>query len=138
LIKLHIATLDNPFNRVSDQIEFLKRLTINSKVSLSVSKRLKKNCLNLIFENINDDAKKTIKTFCEQNNKKVLVIMTEHIDYIKDHIRFHGEEISLSSEYMPPWTKTQRLLGLISLKKHIRCLLTLGEFPLLFSFKEIM
>lgn len=138
MIKIHIAFLDNPFNRVSDQIEFINTIIDKSKIRLSISRKLKENSLNLIFENIQGETTKQIKAFCEKNHKKVSVILTEHIDYFNEQIKFHGTELNSKSDYMCPHTKKNRLLGLFSIKNHIRYFFTLGEYPLLENFDKII
>lgn len=129
---VHIWIYNHTFSGISDQLEFFIKTFRDFGYGVSVSKFPKKNSLNFVIENFSTIRDRQILVdFCLTNKKRVSVIMTEHIDFIKNSVYFHGKNLTDSSDYMAQTTKIQRVLGLIECSKFINSLVSLGDLPTL-------
>ncbi|MCP3943378.1 MAG: hypothetical protein GY710_18095 [Desulfobacteraceae bacterium] len=121
---------------ILDQIWFLKKALIHKKISLQFSNKLVPDALNLIIENFEPPLIQKILDFCKKYNKKIGVVLTEHIDFVNGIINFNGIQVAESDDYQP--RKLLRLLGLLNLAPVTIGYFTLGDYPRLINFDKII
>lgn len=143
--KIHLCLFNiHHTNYVIDQVEFILAIFKQNGYSVSVGNNFRDDALNVLIECFDESKRKSKTTdvekiinYCEKNNKKVAVIMTEHIDYIDRKIYAYSVQVdSIDSTHYNPYIKP-RILSLLTLSPYIKYLFTLGEFPKLINFREM-
>ena len=139
-MKINLALLNNsPFD-VSYEIQSLSDLLGENSIDYGVTKSLERGALNIVIGNFNKKAVQQINEFCMETNGKIVVLMTEHIDFYQGQFVLHGKKLYEPHSYLSE-VRRQRLLDLISLKPCIYCFFRIGDFPelngLSASFTEI-
>ena len=145
--KIHVCLFNiHHINYVVDQVEFILAAFKQNGYQVTVGNEFKDDALNLLIECFDEllnknkgesDVEKIIN-YCEQNNKKVAVIMTEHIDYIDRKIHAYSVPLDKIDEtHYNPLIKP-RILSLLTISPYIKHIFTLGEFPKLKNFQEMM
>ncbi len=145
--KIHVC-LFNIFhiNYVVDQVEFVLAAFKQNGYQVSVGNEFKDDALNVLIECFDDGYKNNKKksdvakiiNYCEKNNKKVAVIMTEHIDYTDKKIYAYSVPLNqIDSTHYNSVIKT-RLLSLLTVSPYIKHIFTLGEYPKLKNFREML
>lgn len=135
--KAHLWIYNNPFYGVSDQIDFFVLSLKQRGYSVTVGKQPKIDALNVVIENFSNESAEVLINFCSLHNKKVAVIMTEHIDFINNTIYMHGEKLWTHNDYMHPHTQISRLRSLMACQQYIRTFFVLGDLPVLHEFSGI-
>ena len=111
---------------------------------LSISRHFAPHALNLVLEFFPDYSRKKIAYYCNKYQKKIAVIMTEHIDVIDDEIFFYG--LSLNNEHDERFTQymsskqsvEDRLQGIIDVVPYTAFYCRLGHLPRLQNFTKIV
>jgi hypothetical protein len=143
--KIHLCLINiHHINYVIDQLEFVLSVFKKNNYQVSVGNEFKDDALNILIECFDEIPNKStgsdiekIISYCEQNNKKVAVIMTEHIDYIGGKVYAYSVPLdNIDSTHYNPLIKS-RILSLLTLSPYIKYIFTLGEFPKLINFCEM-
>lgn len=140
-INVHLWIFNNPFNRISDQIDFFVMSLRQYGYSVSIGNSPKESALNVVIENFSGPTKSIVENFCQMTQKKVAIIMTEHFDF-HGQIFFHGEPLKIESDvhndYMDSYTQYGRTLNVFQLLPCIRCFLKLGDMPELHNISQMI
>ncbi|QSH40341.1 hypothetical protein P0136_00170 [Lentisphaerota bacterium ZTH] len=136
--KIHIWIFNHPFAGIGDQLDFFIMAMKQRGYHVTLGKQPRVNSLNVLIENFAQESFETVRDFCEKNNKKVAVIMTEHLDLISNTMRIHGEPLFNLNDYMHPHTQIARIRFLFDLAPYIECLLTLGDLPKLQNINQML
>lgn len=128
-VPIRIWTFNNPINGIADQLEFAMAVLKLEGFHVTISKRPCPKSLNIVIENIQSDSYQVINDFCESFNKKIAIIMTEHIDYVENRLFFHGKPFEAPTEYMHKYTRKNRFLHLLLSTQNISFFLRLGDLP---------
>lgn len=139
-MKFHLWIYNHSFTGVSDQIEFFVDVARDFGIDVSIGNRPSETCTNILIENFQAVNIKPVYDYVSRTKKRVVVIMTEHIDMINNLIYFHGAPIgSFSSEddYMHTPNQVDRLKTLIRVSPLISSFLTLGDLPHLNGLGEL-
>ncbi|MBU6140086.1 MAG: hypothetical protein KGP29_00820 [Proteobacteria bacterium] len=119
-----------------------------SGYNLSIGGEFRDDALNILIECFDESSKRIQKkkpgdveriiNYCESRGKKVAVIMTEHIDYIDNIIHAYSVPLGrIDKTHYNPAVK-QRILSLLTLSPYIKYIFTLGEYPKLKNFREMI
>lgn len=143
--KIHLNLFNiSHINYVTDQVEFILSIFKQNGYQVSVGNEFKDDALNILIECFdeahNQNFPKTEKVieYCKKNNKKVAVIMTEHIDFIDKKIYAYSLPINeIDKKHYNPFIN-KRIISLMAMSPYIRHFLTLGEFPKLKNFHEMI
>ena len=139
-VKFHLWIYNHSFTGVSDQIEFFVDFVRDNGIEVSIGNRPSETCTNILIENFQAVNVTPIYDYFSRTKKRVVVIMTEHIDFLDNVLYFHGAPIgSFSSEedYMHTTIQVDRLKTLIRISPLISNFLTLGDLPLLNGLSEV-
>jgi|GEM_PF-101352 len=144
--KIHLSLFNiHHINYVVDQVEFILATFKQNGYQVTVGNEFKDDALNLLIECFDEGYKNNKKkldvakiiNYCEKNNKKVAVIMTEHIDYIDKKIYAYSVPLdNIDETHYNPIIKP-RILSLLAISPHIKHIFTLGEYPKLKNFREM-
>ena len=134
---VNICILNNPFVGVSDQLEYLRCYFNENKIKFKVTRRLDPGCINIVFENFNRSTRDYLLQFYKTYNKRIIILMTEHIDFIDSQILFHGKHW-LNSNYMSVETQLKRLQNLLELTSCVSFFVTLGDLPFLKGLENMI
>ncbi|MCP3966403.1 MAG: hypothetical protein GY750_13680 [Lentisphaerae bacterium] len=135
---VHLWIFNNPFVGVSDQIEFFVMALREYGYDVTFGRHPRKTALNVIIENFDSHSYKIVKDFCETENKKIAVIMTEHLDLINGKILIHGSPLWSVNDYMAPETQISRIRFLFDLFPYLKSLFTLGDLPKLENMSQML
>ena len=135
---IRIWVFNNLFRGISDQLDYLRLSFCQQGYKVSISNKPSLTGLNVLIENFDEKTFSVVEKFSCQYSKRVAVVMTEHVDFVKGTVLFHGFPVSTPSEYMHPATKRERLLHLLLAKQYIRYFVRLGDLPELVGFEEMM
>lgn len=126
---LHLWIYNHPFHGISDQVEFFTSVFRQNGYAVSVGRRPSGSSLNVVIENFSTNSRDILINFCRNTQKRVAVIMTEHLDFIGGKIFVHGEGLWSHNDYMHPATQVNRLRNLFDCLPFIRCFFVLGDLP---------
>ena len=126
---VHLWIYNHPFCRISDQVEFLKLTLCQNGYRMSVGRRPKVDALNVVIENFSETTSEILCDFCRSTGKRVVVIMTEHLDFIGNQIYIHGDPLWQDNDYMLPETQLARIKNLMDCAPYIRSFMVLGDLP---------
>jgi hypothetical protein len=127
--EFRIWIFNNPIRGITEQLEFICLALGQHGYNVSISNRPSPSAINILIENLNEKTLPVVQQFCTTYNKKIIVVMTEHVNYVNNSIYFHGIALRHPSEYMHSLTKRARLLHLLYARNHIRCFIRLGDLP---------
>lgn len=128
---VHLWVYNHPFVGISDQVAFTVSCLRQHGYTVTVGRRPFRTSLNLVIENFSYKTRTTLVEFCRTFQKRVAVIMTEHIDWNNGRLWFHGLPIGADNDYMHPRTMINRLRCLLQCLPYIRCFMRLGDLPVL-------
>ncbi|SMF71547.1 hypothetical protein SAMN06265365_12832 [Tistlia consotensis] len=136
---VHLCLFNNPLAGVTDQVFFLEAALRNRGFAVSLSDRLRADALNLVIENYRPAAEgcnfhEAVGAFCRRFDKRVGVVMTEHIERRGREILFDGTPLE-DPGYIG--NKLSRFFGLLSQSQHAFGFFTLGPLPELETFGDI-
>lgn len=135
---VHLWLFNHPFHGISDQVDFFRLTMMQHGYKVTLGKTPRLDALNVAIENFSDKTSTILTDFCMQTNKRIAIIMTEHIDFVKQKIMIHGLPLWNKNDYMHPATQIARLKNLMSCIPHIRCFLVLGDLPKLGNFSSML
>lgn len=136
--RVHLWIYNHSFYGISDQIEFFLEAFRQHGYAVSVGRKPVKSALNVVIENFSTLTRRTLVDFCSESQKRVAVIMTEHIDFIDRDIRIHGDPLWSDNDYMHPIVQAERLRCLLSCQPYIKFLMVFGDLPELRNFNRMM
>lgn len=131
----HISPNTNDTRGVHDHILILQKFFKELEISLTVSNILNPHTLNIVIENFNESSVKVIDDFCNKYEKKVCVIMTEHLSLEENYLKYGTYKIT-DREYIG--NVDQRIFSLFTLSENTMAYFTLGELPFLSDIKKIL
>lgn len=134
--RIHLWIYNHPFSGISDQVDFFVLSLKQRGYSVTIGKQPRVDALNVVIENFSNETAEKLVNFCSTHNKKVAVIMTEHIDFINNTLYMHGEKLWTHNDYMHPYTQVARLRALMSCSQYIRAFFVLGDLPMLKNFSS--
>jgi len=126
---VHLWLYNHPFHGISDQVNFVVRVLRQNGYTVSVGRRPHRASLNIVIENFSPKDRVILVEYCRLFRKRVGVIMTEHIDFDRGQILFHGIPLDYTNDYMHPATIRARVRHLIECIPYVRCFFTLGDLP---------
>lgn len=140
--KVHLCLFNiHHIDYVVDQVEFILAVFKQNNYQITVGNDFKDDALNFLIECFDESSDKDVKkiiSYCEKNNKKVAVIMTEHIDYFDKKIYAYSVPLDeIDNSHYNPCIK-QRILSLLTISPYIKHIFTLGEYPKLNNFKDMI
>jgi hypothetical protein len=136
--RVHLWIYNHSFFGISDQIEYFVQAFRQHGYSASVGRKPVDSALNVVIENFSVQTRKALIDFCTRTRKRVAVIMTEHIDFVKHRILIHGDPLWSDNDYMHPATQVERLKCLMSCQPYIKFFMILGDLPELRNFSDMM
>ncbi len=125
----HLSPVNGDYRGVYDQINYLKYFFDTYGVSYRISNLLDPDALNLMIENFNQESVIQISNFCERYDKKIVVVMTEHLNIGDNNTLRYGIYTTSDTEYIG--NIDQRIYSLTMLSEYILSFTTIGELPLL-------
>lgn len=134
---VHLWIYNHPFHGISDQIEYFLMIMRQNGYLVSVGREPRTDALNVVIENFSEITSRTLIDFCHTSGKRVAVIMTEHLDFIKGQIYIHGDPLWSDNDYMNPVTQVARIKNLMDCVQHIRCFFILGDLPELLNVNDM-
>lgn len=136
--QIHLWTYNHLSSRISDQVDYFVQAFQQHGYCTSVGRKPAASALNVVIENFSVRTRKTLIDFCTDTQKRVAVIMTEHIDFQDRQVLVHGEPLGSPNDYMRHAAQVERLECLMSCQPYIRFFMVLGDLPQLRNFGEMM
>lgn len=97
---------------------------------VSVGKQPRPSSLNVVIEGFpSEKSRDVLLDFCRSSQKRVAVIMTEHVDFQHGQIYFHGAPLGSHNDYMHSSTILTRMMHLMECLPYLRCFFVLGDLP---------
>jgi hypothetical protein len=137
-LPIHLWIYNHSFYGISDQVEYFVGAFRQNGYTVSVGRKPADTALNVVIENFSPPSRDTLIEFCSRTQKRVAVIMTEHIDFVARRILIHGDPLWTDNDYMHPATQVERLRGLMSCQPYIAFFMVLGDLPELRNFGDMM
>jgi len=137
-VNLHLWIYNHHFHGISDQADFFVSAFRQQGYLTTVGRTPKKSALNVVIENFSDDTRDVLIKFCKNTNKRVAVIMTEHLDFIDEEILIHGETLNNSNDYMDSLVQAGRIRSLMECAPYVRCMFVLGDLPELTNMSSML
>ena len=134
---VHLWIFNHPLHGISDQIKYFTMSLNQHGYNVSVGRKPLPDALNVVIENFSDATSRTLINFCRTSGKRVAVIMTEHLDFIKNEIYIHGDPLWSDNDYMNPVTQVSRIKNLMDCVQYIRCFFVLGDLPELLNINDM-
>ncbi|NWB87267.1 hypothetical protein [Pseudomonas gingeri] len=135
---VHLWVYNHSYFGISDQIDFLVLALQQQGYPVSIGKRPSEECLNIVIENFSEPSRDTLVDFCTRHNKRVAVIMTEHLDFVNDKIFIHGDPLWNNNDYMHPSVQVARIQHLFECLPYICSFLILGDLPALVNMDKML
>jgi hypothetical protein len=117
------------FTGISDQLHYFISSFKQHGYEVTIGKQPSTSALNVVIENFSAQTRNILATFCQATNKRVAVILTEHMEFRNNSVQFHGSQILNENDYMNPVTQLSRIRYLIDCAPYIRCFFVLGDLP---------
>jgi len=130
----NINPINNDFSGVNDQVEILSNFFEHNSINYKISMTLDPSSLNLLIENFTEEYIESIKLFCNKWNKKILILMTEHIALENGRVKFGSYNLT-NPAYIG--NAVQRFYSLSLLSEYTLAYTTIGELPFLRQLKEL-
>lgn len=127
--RIHIWLYNHPVQYVSDQIEFLFLIMRQHGYPITMSRSPRNDALNVVIENFSETTSRTLIDYCEQQGKRIALIMTEHLDLLGDELFIHGDPLWSDNDYMHPATQVARIKNLMDCVPYLRAIFVLGDLP---------
>ena len=125
---VHFCVLSHSKEMIFDQIDFLLDALKASSYSLSVSEMLDPESINIIQEGFFSRCSSDyIREFCTKFQKKVVVILTEHMDIIGNGIEINGFGLHGINDVMG--NAFTRFYNLCLVLPYVRSFAVLGHYP---------
>ena len=135
---VNLWVFNHPLRYITEQVEFFCSALRENGYRVKVSNRPSPSSLNVLIENFQTAAVGPVVEFCRAFEKRVAVILTEHLDFVDGQILFHGTRLHSRDDYMLPMVKMERLSNLMILRAQIRCFLRLGDLPKLINVENMI
>ncbi|GLK87737.1 hypothetical protein [Pseudomonas turukhanskensis] len=135
---IHIWVFNHAYFGISDQVDFLTLALQQQGYSVSVGNQPRAERLNIVIENFSERSRDTLMAFCKAHGKRVAVVMTEHLDFVDEQIRIHGEPLWSNNDYMHPATQVARIRHLFECLPYICSFLVLGDLPELLNIHRLV
>lgn len=126
---IHLWVYNHPLRGISDQVEFFFLIMRQHGYSVSMSRRPRRDSLNVVIENFSEQTSGELIEFCERTGKRVALIMTEHLDLIGRRLFIHGEPLWSENDYMHPVTQVARIKNFMDCVPYFTTIFTLGDLP---------
>ncbi|MHB1287527.1 MAG: hypothetical protein ACYCYP_13435 [Leptospirales bacterium] len=125
---INFCTLSHPKEVIFDQIDFLSDALKVSNYSLSVSEMLDPESINIVQEGFFSRCSSDyVREFCTKFQKKVVVILTEHMDIVGNGAEINGFGLNGANDVMD--NAFTRFYNLCLVLPYIRSFAILGHFP---------
>ena len=134
---VHLWIFNHPFYGISDQVEYFLMSLNQAGYKVSIGRKPRLDALNVVIENFSETTSRTLINFCSSSGKRVVVIMTEHLDFIKNKIYIHGDPMWNDNDYMNPVVQVARIKNLMDCVPYIRCFFVLGDLPELRNINDM-
>lgn len=139
MISVNLCLFNNPLSGITDQVFFLERLLRARGYEVLLSDRFHPGALNLVIENYRPAAEgcnfqDVVANFCRRYDKRIGIVMTEHIERVGDEILFDGGSL-MDTAYIG--NRLARFYGLLAQSEWAFGFFTLGSLPELRSFPHI-
>ena len=131
----HIVPGAKDIRNIDDQIKIIIKVFSELQIDLKITNMLDPNTLNILIEGFDESHVNVINKFCIKYNKKICVIMTEHLSLKNDEL-YYGTFSLTNRDYIK--NIDQRVFSLLSLSENIMSYFTLGELPLLSDIQKIL
>jgi len=131
----NISPFTNDVRGIYDHILAIKRTLEQLNIELTITNTLNVNALNIIIENFTESNVQAINNFCKLHEKKVCVVMTEHLS-IKDNELKYGTYKITDREYIG--NIDERIFSLFALSENVMAYFTLGELPFLNDIESML
>jgi len=107
--------------------------------SVSIGRRPRPLSLNVVIEGFSSEGSRgVLLDFCRSSQKRVAVIMTEHLDFQHDAIYFHGAPLGSENDYMHPAASLARIQYFMECIPYLRCFFVLGDLPELRNMSSLL
>lgn len=127
---IHLWIYNHPFSGISDQVIFFVTALQQKGYAVSVGRQPRNSSLNVVIEGFSLRSNRDVlMEFCQSTQKRVAVIMTEHVDIENGQMLFHGAPLGSANDYMHPATILARIKHLFECLPHVRCFFVLGDLP---------
>ena len=127
---IHLWIYNHPFSGISDQVIFFVTALQQKGYAVSVGRQPRNSSLNVVIEGFSLRSNRDVlMEFCQSTQKRVAVIMTEHVDIENGQILFHGAPLGSANDYMHPATILARIKHLLECLPYVRCFFVLGDLP---------
>jgi hypothetical protein len=136
--RVHLWAFNNPLRGITEQIDFLCAALRAHRYPFGISNSPSATALNIVIENFEAESATRVLDFCRRSGKRIAVILTEHLDFIKGRILFHGVAIDDFDDYMHPAIKRNRLVHLLLLRECLYGFLRLGDLPALANMELML
>jgi len=123
---------------VSDQVSFAVMALQQHGYPVSVGRQPRHSSLNIVIENFSSRNRDVLLEFCQSSQKRVAMIMTEHVDVEHGRIFFHGAPLGSENDYMHPSTILARIKHLLECVPYLRCFFVLGDLPELRNMSTLL
>lgn len=133
--RINLCVYNHLQRSVLDQVWFSEEVFAQHGYELICSRTLRPDCINLLIENFVEEDVETLQAFCRRFDKKIGIVMTEHIELGKHGFAFNGAPLR-SSEYID--NKEQRLFSTLSLADYVFAFFTFGELPELHTWSDVL
>ena len=134
---IHLWIYNHPFYGISDQVEFFSMNFRQHGYGVTVGRQPRREALNVVIENFDDMSREVLQSFCHATDKRVVVILTEHLDFLGEQLHIHGDPLWRDNDYMLPATQVARIRNLIECLHCIRGFLVLGDLPRLQNLDQV-
>lgn len=125
---VNIATNPHPISIIDDQLNFITHSLNTHGLAYQTSRSLSSKMLNIVIEGFDLFNAENIARFCVKFNKKIAVVMTEHIEINHDNLLIVNEnQLFSNNEYMP--YAAMRFEAICKLIPHIQFFIILGHLP---------
>ncbi len=106
---------------------------------VSIGRRPRPSSLNVVIEGFSSERnREVLLEFCRSLQKRVAVIMTEHLDFQHNEIYFHGTPLGSENDYMHPAASLARAQYLMECIPYLKCFFVLGDLPELRNMSTIL
>lgn len=135
---VHLWVYNHAYFGISDQVDFLVLALQQQGYPISVGTQPSEDRLNIVIENFDEPARDTLIEFCSRHDKRVAVIMTEHLDFLDERLYIHGDPLWNNNDYMHPTMQVARIQHLFECLPYICALLVLGDLPELINMDQLL
>ena len=125
---INFCVLSHSKERIFDQIDFLSNALKAFGYSLSVSEMLDPTSVNIVQEGFFSRCSSDyVREFCSKYQRKIVVVLTEHMDIVGNKIEINGFGMNAKNDVMD--NASTRFHNLCLILPYIRSFAVLGHFP---------